>query len=156
MSKRSAGILLYRVADGAVEVLLVHPGGPFWARKDAGAWSIPKGEYADDEDPLAAALREFREETGTAVDAHAAISLGTVTQRGGKVVSAWAVEGDFEVTGLVSNLVELEWPRGSGAVRRFPEVDRAAWFPPDRAREKILAAQAEFVDRLLAALGKPG
>ncbi|NUU24986.1 MAG: NUDIX domain-containing protein [Streptomycetaceae bacterium] len=152
MTKRSAGILLYRVTDGGVEVLLVHPGGPFWARKDAGAWSIPKGEYADGDDPLAAALREFHEETGAAVDARDAVPLDTVTQRGGKTVTAWAVEGDFDVTGLTSNDFELEWPRGSGVMRRFPEVDRAEWFAPDAAREKLLAAQTAFLDRLLAVL----
>ncbi|MGA4538391.1 NUDIX domain-containing protein [Uniformispora flossi] len=152
MPKQSAGILLHRMRDGVVEVLLVHPGGPFWARRDAGAWSIPKGEYTGGEAPLDAAVREFREETGAEVDPALAVPLGSVTQRGGKVVTAWAVAGDFDVAELVSNLVEVEWPRGSGAVRSFPEVDRAEWCGPDEARRKLLAAQAEFVDRLMEIL----
>lgn len=152
MPKQSAGILLHRMRHGAVEVLLVHPGGPFWARRDAGAWSIPKGEYTGGETPLDAAVREFREETGAEVDPALAVPLGSVTQRGGKVVTAWAIPGDFDVASLVGNLVEVEWPRGSGALRSFPEVDRAEWFEPDEARRKINAAQAEFVDRLVESL----
>lgn len=152
MPKQSAGILLHRMRNGTVEVLLVHPGGPFWARRDAGAWSIPKGEYTGGEAPLDAAVREFREETGAEVDPALAVPLGSVTQRGGKVVTAWAIPGDFDVADLVSNVAEVEWPRGSGAFRRFPEVDRADWFGPDEARRRILAAQAEFVDRLVESL----
>jgi predicted NUDIX family NTP pyrophosphohydrolase len=158
MPKRSAGLLLYRVRRGAVEVLLVHPGGPFWATRDLGAWSIPKGEYEQGEDPLAAALREFREETGhepPGVDG--LLELGTVRQRGGKVITAWAAAGDLDPAAIASGTFEIEWPPRSGNRREFPEVDRAAWFDPDTARQKLLAAQAELVDRLLAKLpGSPG
>lgn len=152
MTKRSAGILLYRVADGGVEVLLVHPGGPFWARKDAGVWSIPKGEYLADEEPLVAAVREFAEETGAVVDPADAVALGSVTQKSGKVVTAWAVEGEFDVTKLVSNFVTSKWG-ASGGASLFPEVDRAEWFTPEVARGKLVSAQTEFVDRLLGVLG---
>jgi predicted NUDIX family NTP pyrophosphohydrolase len=154
--KLSAGILLYKIVDGRLEVLLVHPGGPFWAKKDLGAWSIPKGEYEQGQDPLAAALRELAEETGlTALDGGDALALDSVRQSGGKVVSAWAVEHDFDVATLVSNTFELEWPKGSG-VREFPEVDRAEWFEPAQARRKAVSAQAEFVDRLVARLREAG
>jgi predicted NUDIX family NTP pyrophosphohydrolase len=154
MKKLSAGILLYKIADAGLQVLLVHPGGPFWARKDLGAWSIPKGEYEEGAD----ALRELGEETGltsTTLEAADAIPLGTVRQSGGKTVAAWALPRDFEVAGLVSNTFEMEWPRGSG-LREFPEVDRAEWFGPADARRKMVAAQAEFVDRLIAKLGGSG
>lgn len=153
MAKRSAGILLYRMREGAPEVLLVHPGGPFWKNKDLGAWSIPKGEYAEDEVPLSAALREFEEETGMRLAADSAIELGEVRQQSGKVVMAWAVPGEFEVSSLRSNLVELAWPPRSGRTQSFPEVDRAEWFDPVTARGKIVAAQAEFLTRLLDGLG---
>jgi predicted NUDIX family NTP pyrophosphohydrolase len=152
MARRSAGILLYRRRDGAVEVLLVHPGGPLWARRDAGAWSIPKGEYGEGEDPLAVALREFEEETGQRPPAERLVALGEVRQRGGKVVSAWAAPGDLDPQAITSNTFALEWPPRSGVRREFPEVDRAGWFDLPTAREKLLAAQAELVDRLLAVL----
>jgi predicted NUDIX family NTP pyrophosphohydrolase len=151
MPKRSAGILLYQRSKHALRVLLVHPGGPFWAKKDLGAWSIPKGEYDDGEDPLVAALREFAEETGHTPDG-APLPLGEVLQRGGKRVSAWAIEGAFDPATLISNSFELEWPPRSGRRQAFPEVDRAAWFSPDEARAKILEAQAPFIDRLIAAV----
>jgi predicted NUDIX family NTP pyrophosphohydrolase len=152
MARRSAGILLYRRRGGAVELLLVHPGGPLWARRDAGAWSIPKGEYGEGEDPLAVALREFEEETGQRPPADGLVALGEVRQRGGKVVSAWAARGDLDPEAITSNTFILEWPPRSGVRREFPEVDRAGWFDPPTARVKLLAAQAELVDRLLAAL----
>ena len=154
MGKRSAGILLYRRHDDGVEVLLVHPGGPVWARRDAGAWSIPKGEYTEGEDPLAVARREFEEETGHRPPRGELVALGEVRQRGGKVVTAWAAAGDLDPAAIVSNTFTLEWPPRSGNRREFPEVDRAGWFDPATAREKLLAAQAGLVDRLLAALGE--
>jgi predicted NUDIX family NTP pyrophosphohydrolase len=148
----SAGILLYRVRDAVLEVLLVHPGGPFWARKDAGAWSIPKGEYAEGEDPVACARREFEEELGTAPPAAEELTeLGTVRQRGGKQVTAWAAAGDLDPETIRSNTFTLEWPPRSGSFREFPEIDRAAWLPLEQAREKINPAQAEFLDRLASA-----
>lgn len=159
--RRSAGILLFRRtrsgADGGIEVLLVHPGGPFWARRDEGAWSIPKGEYGvdgddPDEQPLAAALREFEEETGLPAPAGEPIALGTVKQPGEKFVTAWAVEGTLDADRIVSNVFELEWPPRSGRLAAFPEVDRAAWLAVPEARAKILRGQAGFLDRLLAAL----
>ena len=153
MVRRSAGILLYRRLGPGVEVLLVHPGGPLWARRDAGAWSIPKGEYGDGEDPLAVALREFEEETGHRLPEGGLVALGEVRQRGGKVVSAWAAAGDLDPAAITSNTFTLEWPPRSGARRELPEVDRAGWFDPATAREKLLPAQAGLVDRLLAVLG---
>jgi predicted NUDIX family NTP pyrophosphohydrolase len=145
--KRSAGILLFRQAGGRLEVLLVHPGGPWWARKDQGAWSIPKGEHGDTEDPLEAARREFKEELGGAAIGHA-IPLGEIKQKGGKVVAAWGVEGDLDPAGVRSNTFEMEWPPGSRRLRTFPEIDRAEWFTPDAAREKLNPAQHAFLDRL--------
>jgi predicted NUDIX family NTP pyrophosphohydrolase len=145
---RSAGILLYRLVDGEPQVLIVHPGGPFWARKDAGAWSIPKGEYGDDEDAQACALREFEEETGTALTPAELTDLGSVRQKGGKEVTAWAVEGDLDADAIVSNTFELEWPPGSGRMRTIPEVDRAAWFGLEEASAKLNPAQGTFLDRL--------
>jgi predicted NUDIX family NTP pyrophosphohydrolase len=152
VAKRSAGILLYRVMRGAPEVLLVHPGGPFWARRDAGAWSIPKGEYEPGDDPRTCALREFEEETGAAVPPGELIDLGDVKQKGGKVVSAWAAEGDLDADAVRSNTFTMEWPPRSGRTVEFPEIDRAGWFGVDAAREKLVAAQAEFLDRLLERL----
>jgi predicted NUDIX family NTP pyrophosphohydrolase len=152
MPKLSAGILLYRARQGAVEVLLVHPGGPFWAKKDLGAWTIPKGEYEQGEDPLAAARREFQEETGHEPPADGLVELGIIRQRGGKVLTAWAGAGDLDPATVVSNTFTMEWPPRSGVQREFPEIDRAGWFGPDAARAKLLAAQAELVDRLLGAL----
>jgi len=145
--KRSAGILLFRRNARETEVFLVHPGGPFWAKKDDGAWSIPKGEYADTEDPLDAAKREFKEETGKDV-AGDFIPLGQVRQAGGKLVTAWAVEGDMDISALESNTFEMEWPPRSGKRKTFPEVDKAAWFALPAARLKLSSAQAEFLDRL--------
>jgi len=153
MARRSAGIVLHRRgADGAVEVLLVHPGGPFWARRDAGAWSIPKGEHGDEEEPLAAARREFSEELGVPAPDGEAASLGEVRQKSGKRVSAWALAGDLDPEAIVSNTFELEWPPRSGRRQAFPEVDRAGWFGLPEAREKLLAAQLPFLDRLDALL----
>jgi len=134
-------------------VLLVHPGGPFWAKKDDGAWSIPKGEYNADEDPLAAARREFAEELGAAAPLSGYLELGAITQPSHKAIIAFAVEGDFDPARLKSNLFELEWPPGSGRLQSFPEVDRAAWLVPDVAQAKILPGQSPFIDRLLAQLG---
>ena len=147
MPKRSAGLLMYRGSGGDLALLLVHPGGPFWARKDLGAWSIPKGEYAAGEDALGVARREFEEETGARPEGKFC-ALGEAVQAGGKRVSAWAIEGDFDPATLVSNMVELEWPPRSGRRTGFPEVDRAQWFAPDEARQKINAAQRVFIDRL--------
>jgi predicted NUDIX family NTP pyrophosphohydrolase len=153
MPKRSAGILMYRRRPGdGVELLLVHPGGPFWARKDARAWSIPKGEYLAGEDPLLAARREFEEETGMAISGEF-LNLGELLSPGRKLVTAFALEGDFDPAALRSNVFEMEWPPRSGKRKAFPEVDRAQWFSPAAAREKILNGQREFITRLLAALG---
>jgi len=146
--RRSAGILLHRRGAAGVEVLLVHPGGPFWAKKDAGAWSIPKGEHEEGEDAQACALREFEEETGSAPAPGELSDLGTVRQKSGKVVQAWALAGDLDPETLRSNTFEVEWPPRSGRRQAFPEVDRAAWFTLDIAREKINPAQAAFLDRL--------
>jgi predicted NUDIX family NTP pyrophosphohydrolase len=147
--RRSAGIVLYRAGDGGVEVLLVHPGGPFWAKKDLGAWSIPKGEYEPGEDPQACALREFEEETGTALEAQALVELGAVVQKAGKEVTAWAARGDLDPAGVRSNSFTMEWPPRSGRQQEFPEIDRAEWFALDEARAKLVAAQAELLDRLV-------
>lgn len=153
-TRRSAGILLFRHRDG-VEVLLAHPGGPFWARRDAGAWSLPKGEHGPDEPPLSAALREFEEELGRPVPPGARLDLGEVRQAGGKTVRAWAVEGDLDPTTITPGTFELEWPRGSGRVRTIPEVDRVAWFDLPEARTRLLAGQRPFLDRLAERLA-PG
>jgi predicted NUDIX family NTP pyrophosphohydrolase len=153
MPQRSAGILLFRRTGPEPEVLLVHPGGPFWAKKDEGAWSIPKGLYEADEDPLAAAKREFAEETGFTPDGDF-IALGPFKQPGGKVVSAWAVEGEFDLAGFRSNSFSMEWPPKSGRRQEFPETDRAAWFHPEEALRKILKGQAPIVAALLERLGE--
>jgi predicted NUDIX family NTP pyrophosphohydrolase len=154
----SAGILLYRRAgsagrrrDGQLEVLLVHPGGPFWARRDAGAWSIPKGEYGRGDDALGAARREFAEELGSPAPDAEPLDLGEVRQKSGKLVHAWAVEGDIDASTTHSNTFTLEWPLRSGRAREYPEVDRAEWFTLEAAREKINQAQAAFLDRLMEA-----
>ncbi|HWJ42025.1 MAG TPA: NUDIX domain-containing protein [Solirubrobacterales bacterium] len=154
---RSAGILLFRRDRGAVEFLLVHPGGPFWAKKDAGAWSIPKGRIEEAEEPRACAIRELEEELGPApeLDPEELIGLGAIRQRAGKVVEAWAAEAEFDPATLDSNTFTMEWPPRSGREAEFPEVDRAGWFGPEAAREKILPAQAELLDRLLGHLAKP-
>jgi predicted NUDIX family NTP pyrophosphohydrolase len=155
MPRRSAGLLLYRRREGGVEVLLVHPGGPFWANKDDGAWSIPKGEYAADEDPLTAARREFAEETG-ANPGGEAVALGAFRQSSAKIVDAWAVEGDFDPATLRSNTFTLEWPPRSGKTREVPEVDRAAWFTPEQAARKLLEGQRPILEALLRRLGEGG
>ncbi|OBG98594.1 NTP pyrophosphohydrolase [Mycobacterium sp. E3251] len=150
MPKLSAGVLLYRTRDGVVEVLIAHPGGPFWARKDDGAWSIPKGEYAESDDPWTAARREFSEELGLSAPGGERLDLGQLKQSGGKVVTAFAVCGDLDVTDARSNTFELEWPKGSGKLREFPEVDRVGWFSVAQARVKLLKGQLGFLDRLMA------
>lgn len=147
MAKQSAGLLLYRRRAGRLEVFLVHPGGPFWKNKDEGAWSIPKGEYNMGEDPLAAARREFSEETGFTAEGDF-IPLTPVIQAGGKVVQAWAVAGDCDPGQIRSNTFTLEWPPKSGKIREFPEVDRAGWFDLDTARKKINKAQVMWLDEL--------
>jgi predicted NUDIX family NTP pyrophosphohydrolase len=152
MAKRSAGLLLFREVAGEIEVFLVHPGGPFWAKKDDGAWSIPKGEIDDGEEPLVAARRELAEETGFEAPGEA-IPLAPVRQAGGKVVEAWAVRADVDPAELRSNTFPLEWPPKSGKTRDFPEVDRAAWFPLEEAAVKINAGQRAFLSQLRAALG---
>jgi predicted NUDIX family NTP pyrophosphohydrolase len=152
MPERSAGILLYRVGDRGLEVLLVHPGGPFFARKDDGAWSIPKGLYEDDEEPLAAARREFAEELGSPCPDGPALDLGEIRQKNGKRVTAWALEGDLDAETITSNTFTIEWPPRSGRRQEFPEIDRAGWFTLDAAGAKILAAQAPLLDRLAEAL----
>jgi predicted NUDIX family NTP pyrophosphohydrolase len=154
-AKRSAGVLLYRFDAGEPRLLLVHPGGPYWAKKDLGAWTIPKGEYEQGELARDCALRELGEELGPAasLDVEALIDLGAVRQKSGKVVEAWAAEGDFDPADLDSNTFAMEWPPRSGSERQFPEVDRAEWFDPERARQKILPAQAELIDRLLDRIG---
>ncbi|MGH3634681.1 NUDIX domain-containing protein [Mycobacterium sp.] len=156
MPKLSAGLLLYKVHDdvglaiAAVEVLIAHPGGPFWARKDDGAWSIPKGEYIDGEDPWVAAQREFVEELGLPVPAGPRIDLDTLKQPSGKVITAFAVRADLDITGAHSNTFQLEWPKGSGKLAEFPEVDRVGWFPIADARTKLLKGQRPLLDRLMA------
>src|SRR6476619_336321 len=146
----SAGLLLHRRRDGRREVLLGHMGGPFWARKDEGAWSIPKGEYGPDEEPLAAALREFAEELGAPAPAAVRYAeLGSVRPRGGKLVTVWAAEADFDASGITSNTFEMEWPPHSGRRESVPEIDRAAWFELAVARLKIVPGQVEFLDRLV-------
>ena len=151
--KRSAGILLYRHGADGPEVLLVHPGGPFWAKKDLGAWSIPKGEHEDGEDPRACALREFEEETGTAPPAGALVELGEVRQKNGKRVTAWAAEGDLDAEAVRSNTFTMQWPPKSGRMQEFPEIDRAGWFSVGDALVKLIPAQAEFLARLLERMG---
>ena len=151
MAKRSAGLLLYRRGDRGVEVLLVHPGGPFWRAKDLGAWSLAKGEIDPGEEPAACALREFEEETGTRLEG-VPVPLGEVRQAGGKTVVGFALEGDLDADAIRSITFELEWPPRSGRRQSYPEVDRAAWFTLDEARGKLNAAQAAFLDRLAALL----
>jgi len=169
MPKLSAGLLLYRVRDGigpsrrpaapgsaalaiaTVEVLIGHPGGPFWAHKDDGAWSIPKGEYTDGEDPWAAAQREFEEEVGFAAPTGPRIDLGSIKQPSGKVLTAFAVRGDLDIADAHSNTFEMEWPKGSGRLRQFPEIDRLAWFSIEDARVKLLKGQLPVLDHLESA-----
>ena len=152
MPKLSAGVLLYRTRDaagGVVEVLIVHPGGPFWARKDDGVWSMPKGEYTDGDDPWAAARREFAEEIGFPLPRGSRIDFGPLKQPSGKVVTGFAVLGDLDITDARSNTFEMEWPKGSGKMREFPEVDQVGWFSVAQARTKLLKGQREFLDRLM-------
>jgi predicted NUDIX family NTP pyrophosphohydrolase len=151
MAKISAGILVYRKKNDEWQVLLVHPGGPFWAKKDAGAWSIPKGECGVNEEPLAAARREFFEETGFTIDGDFT-TLGEIRQAGGKLVHAWAVEGDLDSTAIRSNIVKMELPRNSGRFLEFPEVDRAAWFTFPQAQRKVIGSQLPLLTRLEAIL----
>jgi predicted NUDIX family NTP pyrophosphohydrolase len=150
--KRSAALLVYRRTGSGTEVFLVHPGGPFWAKKDLGAWSIPKGEFDEDEDGLAAAKREFFEEVGQAIEGNF-IALTPVKQRGGKVVHTWAVEGEVDAAAVKSNEFEMEWPPRSGRTARFPEVDRGQWFPMVEALRRILPAQAPILEELQAKAG---
>jgi predicted NUDIX family NTP pyrophosphohydrolase len=148
--RTSAGLLLHRRGpDGGIEVLIGHMGGPFWARKDAGAWSIPKGEHGPDEEPRDVALREFAEELGAPAPVTDLVPLGEVRQAGGKRLTVWAAEGDFDAAGAVSNTFSLEWPPRSGRVQEFPEIDRAAWTPLDEARVKLVKGQVPLLDRLL-------
>ena len=148
MAKKSAGLLLFRESSAGLEVLLVHPGGPFWAKKDDAAWSIPKGEFGDDEEALTAAKREFEEEMGVP-PAGEFIPLEPLRQPGGKLVFAWALQADFDTSRLKSNMFSMEWPPKSGRHQEFPEIDRAGWFPMETARVKILKGQAGLLDQLL-------
>jgi predicted NUDIX family NTP pyrophosphohydrolase len=153
MGKQSAGLLLYRRREGKLEVFLVHPGGPFWAHKDAGAWSIPKGEHGPEEDPLAAACREFTEETGFTA-AGPFLPLTPLKQKSGKLIQVYACEGEVDPEKLTSNTFPLEWPPHSGQMQEFPEVDRAVWFPLEEAAEKIHPGQAGFLQELARLLGE--
>ncbi|HSB17297.1 MAG TPA: NUDIX domain-containing protein [Bryobacteraceae bacterium] len=147
MTKLSAGFLMFRGSQGAVEVLLVHPGGPFWEKKDLGSWSLPKGEYPEGEEAFDAAMREFEEETGIRPEGPF-IPLGQIRQPGGKLVTVWAFEGDCDPATIKSNLFSMEWPKGSGRMQEFPEIDRGGWFTLTVARRKILKGQVGFLDRL--------
>ena len=154
VTRRSAGVLMFRKgAEGGIEVLLGHMGGPFWARKHERAWSVPKGEYLPEEDAWAAAVREWGEETGLRLPDSDPVPLGSVRQSSGKEVTVWAVEGDLDAAAAVSNTFSLEWPRGSGRVQEFPELDRFAWVDLDTARDLLVAGQVPFLDRLLESLG---
>jgi predicted NUDIX family NTP pyrophosphohydrolase len=154
-ARTSAGLVLYRVREDGVEVMLVHMGGPFWEHKDAGAWSIPKGQHDRSEEPLDAARREFAEETGMMAPAREPIDLGTIKQPSGKMIRVFAVEGDADAGAVRSNSFELEWPRGSGRVQEFPEVDRAEWFELERARAKLVRGQVPFLEALESLLAEP-
>lgn len=148
MASQSAGILLYRIKDNNLELFLVHPGGPFWQKKDLGAWSIPKGEFSDNEDPFAAAKREFEEETGMALSGNFT-ELTPVKQKAGKLIYTWAMQGDIDPATISSNCFSMEWPPQSGKWKKFPEVDKAEWFEVDEAKQKINPAQATLIDELL-------
>jgi predicted NUDIX family NTP pyrophosphohydrolase len=150
MPKLSAGLLVYRVADGVVEVLIGHPGGPFWAKKDDGAWSIPKGEYTEGEDPWTVAQREFNEELGKTPPEGSRIDFQPLRQPSGKIITAFAVRGDLDLDGTFSNTFALEWPKGSGNVKEYPEIDCVGWFPVAAARSKLLKGQRPLLDRLMA------
>jgi predicted NUDIX family NTP pyrophosphohydrolase len=154
--RTSAGVLLHRPTPAGREVLIGHMGGPFWGKKDAGAWSIPKGEYGPGEDPFAAALREFEEELGTPVPAVGFVPLGDLRTTSSKVLTVWAAEGDLDAGRCVSNTFELEWPPRSGRIQHFPEIDRAAWFSIADAREKLVKGQVGFLDRLQEQLAATG
>lgn len=151
MPRKSAGILLFKIKNATLQLFLVHPGGPFWAGKDTGAWSIPKGEFSEEEDALSAAKREFYEETGTAVDGHF-IALSPVKQKAGKIVYAWALEGDIDEKNIQSNSFKIEWPYKSGKWQTFPEVDMAGWFNIEEAKQLINMAQVAFIDELVHVL----
>jgi predicted NUDIX family NTP pyrophosphohydrolase len=155
MARKSAGLVVYRFRDSLLEIFLVHPGGPFWSRKDEGAWSIPKGEYGGSEDPLEVAKREFEEETGFKASGEF-LPLAPIRQPGGKIVSAWAVEGEYDAGTIKSNTFILEWPPRSGKKAEFPEIDRAQWFSPAEAGKKILKGQAGFITQLFEKLGYRG
>jgi len=148
LTAQSAGLLLYRQRDGKLEVLLVHPGGPFWQKRDEGVWSIPKGEIAENEAASDVARREFQEELGIPPPDGEGIALGSIRQKGGKAVEAWAMPGDLDVTRATSNTFTIEWPPHSGKMQSFPEVDRAQWFDLDAAHHKLVPAQGAFLDRL--------
>lgn len=156
MAKQSAGLLLYRLRDDGFEVLIVHPGGPFWARKDNGAWSIPKGEFESDDDPLEAAKREFQEELGHPAPNAECRKLGVVKMKSGKIIHAWAAEGDLDTAHVRSNTFTVEWPPRTGQQQEYPEVDRAIWAGPTKAAKKLNPVQAEFVGRLAVILGIAG
>ncbi len=151
--KKSAGILLYRIKNNNLQFFLVHPGGPFWKNKDVAAWSIPKGEFTEGEDPLAAAKREFTEETGQRIDGDF-VELAPIQQKGGKIVFAWAVEGEIDESSIVSNTFQQEWPYKSGKWSSFPEVNKAGWFTSEEARIKINASQVDFIDQLISKLSR--
>jgi predicted NUDIX family NTP pyrophosphohydrolase len=153
VTRRSAGILLYRFSQDEPEFFLVHPGGPFWVNKDAGVWSIPKGEYTEHENPLAAAIREFEEETGNKLSGDF-IVLTPIVQKAGKQVHAWAIEGNIDADNITSNSFKVEWPPKSGKWKSYPEVDKAAWFDINTAKEKINPAQVSFIDELIGLLKK--
>lgn len=153
MKKQSAGILLYRKTNAGVEVLLAHPGGPFWKKKDDGAWTVPKGEYLENEDSFVAACREFSEETGQPVPDGDKLDLGCIKRKDGKTICVWALEGDFDVATLVSNTFEMEWPPKTGRMESFPEIDRAAWFSLGACEAKLNKGQFVFVERLAEQLG---
>lgn len=154
--KLSAALLVHRLREGVLEVLVVHPGGPFWAKKDHGAWSIPKGEYEEDEQPSDAARREFSEEVGVPVPDGTLLLLGEIKQSSGKVITTFAVRGDVDLHNFKSNSFEMEWPRGSGEVKSFPEVDRAEWFTTAEARVRLLKGHISFLDRLVDELRAEG
>jgi len=157
MPKLSAALLVYRPKpDQSLDLLIVHPGGPFWAKKDDGAWSIPKGEYLEGDDPFDCALREFEEELGSPPPEGDFIDLGEIRQPSGKRIKCWAIEGDLDVTKITSNEFEMEWPKGTGKIQSFPEVDRAGWFPTSRARVKLLKGHTGFIDRLTEELATKG
>lgn len=154
MAKKSAGLLLYRFENNLPVVLLVHPGGPFWAKKEIAAWSIPKGEIEENEDPFEAAIRETMEETGITIIPKNPLPLTPLKQKSGKIIFAWAIETDIHFSEIKSNYFEMEWPKGSGKIKSFPEVDKGAWFSIEEAKEKIVAGQIPFIEELQAQMRK--